>query len=96
MRVPDFWLFPVRRPYKVPRRLKFPLVVKPAYGDGSEGISNASLVKNEEELKERVGIIHERFTQDAIAEEYVEGREIYVGVLGNHRLTVLPPYEVRF
>ncbi len=96
VRVPDFRVFPVGRPLKIPRRLKFPLVVKPAYGDGSEGISNASLVKSEEELKERVAIIHERFTQDAIAEEYVEGREIYVGVLGNDRLTVLPPYEVRF
>ena len=96
VRVPDFWVFPLGRPLKIPRRLKFPLVVKPAYGDGSEGISNASLVKDDVEMKERVAMIHERFSQDVIAEEYVEGREIYVGVLGNDRLTVLPPYEVRF
>ena len=95
--VPGFRVFPVaQRVFKLPRGLKFPLVVKPAYGDGSEGISNASLVKDGEELKERVGMIHERFSQDAIAEEYVEGREIYVGVLGNRRLSVLPPYEIRF
>ena len=94
--VPGFRVFPVRRAFKLPRRLKFPLVVKPAFGDGSEGISNASLVKDADELKDRVAMIHERFNQDAIAEEYVEGRELYVGVLGNRRLTVLPPYEIRF
>jgi D-alanine-D-alanine ligase len=94
--VPGFRLFPLHRPVRLPRKLNFPLVVKPAYGDGSEGISNASLVKSEEELKERVQMMHERFAQDAIAEEYVEGREIYVGILGNRRLTVLPPYEIRF
>ncbi len=96
LHVPGFRLFPYGKPIRYPKHLQFPLVVKPTYGDGSEGISNASLVKNEEELLERVHLIHERFKQDAIAEEYVEGREIYVGIMGNRRLTVLPPYEIRF
>src|SRR6185295_18670963 len=81
LRVPGFRVFPLNRPINIPRRLKFPLVVKPTHADGSEGISNASLVKDEQELKERVQLVHERFSQDAIAEEYVEGREIYVGLL---------------
>jgi D-alanine-D-alanine ligase len=96
LHVPGFRVFPLNRVFSVPRRLKFPLVVKPSHGDGSEGISNASLVKSVDELQERVQLIHDRFSQDAIAEEYVEGREIYVGLIGNRRLTVLPPYEIRF
>lgn len=81
---------------RVPRSLKYPLVVKPEYEDGSEGIHNASLVKNAAELVERVRLVHEKFKQPAIAEEYVEGREFYISILGNDRLTVLPPRELTF
>ena len=96
VKVPGFRIFPVGRPVSVPRSLGFPVVAKPAYADGSEGISNASLAKDPGELKERVDFLHDRFKQDVIAEEYVEGRELYIGVLGNRKLTVLPPYEIRF
>ncbi len=94
--VPEFAVFPPDRRPRPSRRLRYPLVVKPVYEDGSDGISNASLVKNETELIDRVRMMHEHFDQSAIAEEYIQGRELYVGVLGNRRLRVLPPRELEF
>ena len=96
IRVPGFAIFPPGKRVRVRKALKFPLVVKPLYEDGSEGISNASLVRDEPELGERASLIHERWKQPAIAEEYIAGRELYMGVLGNQRLTVLPPRELFF
>ncbi|MBN1578359.1 MAG: ATP-grasp domain-containing protein [Chitinispirillaceae bacterium] len=96
LRVPGYAVLPPGAATFVPRSLKYPLVVKPVYEDGSDGISNASLVRNEAELQERAAMVHERFQQPAIAEEYIEGRELYVSVLGNGRLTVLPPRELTF
>ncbi|MDH4203146.1 MAG: ATP-grasp domain-containing protein [Phycisphaerae bacterium] len=96
IRVPDFISLPWNRTPRVPKKIHYPLVVKPALADGSEGISNASLVFTEEALKERSLFIHERWQQDVIAEEYIEGREMYVTVLGNKRLTVFPPRECLF
>lgn len=96
VRVPGFWVFPFGRNVPIPRGMHFPLVVKPAYGDGSEGISNASLVHDDGGLRDRIAMLHERFRQDVIAEEYIEGHEVYIGVMGNRRLQVLPPYEIRF
>ncbi len=96
IRVPMFVVIPPGNGVRIPRHLKYPLVVKPLSTDGSEGISNASLVRSEEELRERAKQMHERFHQPAIAEEYVEGREIYIGIVGNKRLKVLPPVELRF
>lgn len=77
-----------------PRGLEFPLIVKSLWEDASLGISKASVVTSEEKLAERVRLVHERVGTDAIVEEFVAGREIYVGVLGNRRLQVLPPFEV--
>lgn len=96
IRVPGFAMFFPGRRIRAPRGLRFPLVVKPALADGSEGISNASLVADPDALTERVQWVQQRWEQPAIAEEYVEGRELYVGVLGNRRLTVLPPRELFF
>lgn len=96
IRVPNFISLPCNQTPRVPKKIHYPLVVKPALADGSEGISNASLVFNEEALKERSLFIHERWHQDVIAEEYIEGREMYVTVLGNKRLTVFPPRECLF
>jgi D-alanine-D-alanine ligase len=70
--------------------------VKPAFEDSSEGISNASIVENQDALVERVQFVHERWQQAAIAEEYIEGRELYVSILGNRRLCVLPIRECYF
>jgi D-alanine-D-alanine ligase len=96
IRVPRFASLPLGRPTRLPKTLDFPLVVKPALEDSSEGISNASIVYSEDALRERVQFVHERWRQPAIAEEYIEGRELYVGILGNKRLRVLPIRECFF
>ena len=96
LKVPGHAVLPPGAAALVPRSLKYPLVVKPVYEDGSDGIANASLVRNEDELRERAAMVHERFQQPAIAEEYIEGRELYVSILGNGRLTVLPTRELTF
>ena len=96
IRVPGFVRLPPGRPTHIPRALRFPVVVKPVFTDGSEGISNASLVTDPAALLERARFVHERWKQPAIAEEYIEGRELYVSVIGNRRLTVLPPRELFF
>jgi len=96
IRVPGFVSIPQNRKIRIPKSLRYPLVVKPALEDSSEGISNASLVNNESALLERVKFVHEGWNQPVIAEEYIEGRELYVGVIGNKRLTVLPIRECIF
>jgi len=96
IRVPRFVSLPQGRPIRVPKTLCYPLVVKPAFEDSSEGISNASLVANEAALTERTQFVHQRWAQPAIAEEYIEGRELYVSILGNKRLTVFPIRECFF
>jgi D-alanine-D-alanine ligase len=94
--VPAFAVFPKRRKVKRPRRLSLPLIVKSLSEDASLGISQASVVDSDEKLAERVSFIHERVGTAAIAEQYIEGRELYVGVLGNDRLRVLPVWELEF
>jgi D-alanine-D-alanine ligase len=84
----------MRRKVRRPARLALPLIVKSLNEDGSYGISQASVVDTDEKLVERVSFIHERIGTAAIAEQYIEGREIYVGVLGNDRLRVLPVWEL--
>jgi D-alanine-D-alanine ligase len=96
IRVPRFASLPRNKAIRLPKKLTFPLVVKPAFEDSSEGISNASIVGNEDTLKERVKFVHERWEQAAIAEEYIEGQELYVSILGNKRLCVLPIRECFF
>jgi D-alanine-D-alanine ligase len=96
IRVPNFIALPPRRAIRITRKLPYPMVVKPAFEDSSEGLSNASVVYDAEALSERATFIHERWKQTAIAEEYIEGRELYVSVIGNQRLTVLPPRECCF
>jgi D-alanine-D-alanine ligase len=96
LNVPGHTLLPLGITASAPKSLKYPLVVKPVYEDGSDGISNASLVHNDIQLRERTAMVHERFQQPAIAEEYIEGRELYVSVIGNGCLTVLPPRELIF
>ena len=94
--VPAFGVFPMRRKVKRSSRLALPLIVKSLSEDGSFGISQASIVDTDEKLAERVAFVHERLGTAAIAEQYIEGRELYVGVLGNSRLRVLPVWELKF
>jgi D-alanine-D-alanine ligase len=93
---PNFVLLPKGRRYRVPRKLKFPLFVKSVTEDASLGISQASIVHDPERLKERIEFIHEQTHSDALVEEYIEGRELYVGVIGNERLRTFPVWEMDF
>jgi D-alanine-D-alanine ligase len=93
---PAFAVFPMRRKVRRPARLALPLIVKSLSEDASHGISQASVVDTDEKLVERVAFIHERIRTAAIVEQYIEGRELYVGVLGNDRLRVLPVWELTF
>lgn len=93
---PRFHLFPWSKAYKIPRTVEFPLFVKSATEDASFGISQASVVRDHEHLRERVQFIHEQTQSDALAEQYIEGRELYVGVLGNDRLRTFPVWELDF
>ena len=93
---PRFVVFPRRKKVKPLRRLKYPVFVKSTIEDASYGISQASIVTNERALIDRVEFVHERAGTEAIAEEYIDGRELYVGVLGNQRLQSLPIWEMLF
>jgi len=93
---PAFAVFPMGRKVQRPPRLGLPLIVKSLIEDASMGIAQASVVETDEALAERVSFIHQRIGTAAIAEQYIEGREIYVGVLGNDRRRVLPIWELSF
>ena len=94
IRVPRFRVFPRYRKIKRPQQLEFPLIVKSLIEEGSYGIAQASVVHNDKALEERVSFIHEKILTDAVVEQYIDGREFYVSVLGNHRLQVLPTWEI--
>ena len=94
--VPDFAM--IRRDARIarPRRLKFPILVKPLKEEASLGISQASYVETDDQFRERVLFIHEKYDGDVIAEEYIEGRELYVSILGSRRPVVFPIRELVF
>jgi D-alanine-D-alanine ligase len=96
IRVPNFAVYSPGATIKRPARLKFPLFIKPAEDEASYGISLDSFVEEDAAFEERIRFIHERMNQPALAEEYIEGREIYVSLLGNERLRVFPFREVIF
>jgi D-alanine-D-alanine ligase len=93
---PQFATFAKGKKAKRPKRLEFPLLVKSTIEDASLGISQASIVTDDESLHERVKFIHDNVGSDAIAENYVDGRELYVGVVGNRRLQTFPVWEMLF
>jgi D-alanine-D-alanine ligase len=94
--VPDFAVVHMGRKVRRPKRLGFPLIVKSLTQEASTGIAQASVVTDDERLNERVKFIHDSIGTDAIVERYVEGRELYVGILGNQKLTVFPVWELHF
>ena len=93
---PKFLVCPLKRTVKPTRRLNYPLVVKSVSEEASLGISQASIVTNDEKLKDRVEFVHQHIQSDALVEEYIEGRELYVGILGNQRLQTFPIWELQF
>ncbi|QQE13880.1 D-alanine--D-alanine ligase [Planctomycetota bacterium] len=96
IRVPQFHVFPIYKKVRRPSKLQFPLIVKSLTEEGSVGISQASIVHNDEALTERVEFIHRTLETDAIVEQYIEGRELYVAVSGNDRLETYPIWELEF
>lgn len=97
VRTPHFATFVPGEPISSEVSIRFPAIVKPMQLDASAGVSQASVVRDAEALVERVKFIHERFSSPAIAEEFIEGRELYVSVLGNgSELELLPPCELIF
>ena len=76
--------------------LKFPLIVKPAHEDASQGIEHQSVVENRRALLRRVKYVHQTYRQPALVEEYIEGRELNVTVLGHSKPKVLPISEILF
>jgi D-alanine-D-alanine ligase len=93
---PQFAVFRRGQRFRVPRRLKLPLFVKSATEDASLGIAQASVVDDAHKLRERVQFMHEQIGSDALVEEYIEGRELYVSLIGNERLKAMPVWEMRF
>ncbi len=96
IRFPAYAIFPPGATVRKPKRLSFPLFIKPLQEEASYGISQDSFVENDQTFEERVRFIHERMNQEALAEEYIDGRELYVSILGNRRLQVFPLREVIF
>ncbi len=94
--VPRFVVFPRNKRVRPSKTLRYPLIVKSADEDASLGISQASVVWDAKELAERVAFVHERVGSHAIAEQFIEGRDIYVPVLGNDRIRVFPAQELVF
>ncbi|MEZ6126608.1 MAG: ATP-grasp domain-containing protein [Planctomycetaceae bacterium] len=93
---PGFTVFRRRHKVRLPAKLKYPLLVKSATEDASLGISQSSIVHSDAALQERVRFIHESIETDALVEEYIDGREMYVGVMGNRQLTAFPVWEMFF
>ena len=94
--VPNFVVIPRGQRIARPKRLKFPILVKPLKEEASYGISQASFVETDEQFRERVAFIHEKYDGGVIAEEYIVGRELYAGLMGNLRLSVFPIRELVF
>ena len=93
---PDFTVVPLNRKPVLSMKLSYPTIVKSLTYESSIGISQASVVANEEQLQKRVKYIHDTILTPAIVEQFIDGRELYVGVMGNHRLRVFPVWEMSF
>jgi D-alanine-D-alanine ligase len=93
---PRFAVFPMHRRIRIPAGLHFPLIIKSLFEEGSYGLAQASVVDTAERAYERIEYLHEQLGTPALAEEYIAGREFYVGVLGNQRVHVLPVLELEF
>jgi len=95
IRIPHFYIVSTKSARYV-HNLKYPLLVKPAFEDASVGIENESIVNNSKQLRKRIEHVLKHFQQPALVEEFIEGRELNVAVMGDKRLRVLPISEIDF
>lgn len=82
--------------YSIPAGTRYPLIVKPNKEGSSRGVMNDNVVENESDLRKRIKVVSENFTKELLVEEYIDGREFTVGVLGNENPEVLPIVEQMF
>ncbi len=95
LNTPDFMLFDTP-PHRLTHNLKFPLIVKPAFEDASVGIENDSVVNDNVQLKKRIAYVFEYFNQPSLVEEFIDGRELNVAIMGDHEIEALPISEIDF
>lgn len=96
IQTPKFLVAKKAKPLPSLKRFQFPAIIKPLQLESSEGISQVSYVENEKDALARIKFVHERLDTDAIIEEFIDGREVYVSILGNEKLSVFPPRELFF
>lgn len=96
IRAPRFRVYPLGRKPRLSTKLRYPLIVKSLFEEGSYGISQASIVRSPEKCLDRISYLHEKLRTPVIVEEFIEGRELYISVIGNQRVEVLPPIELQF
>jgi len=96
IRTASFEVYPRGGRFHPPRELRYPLIVKPLREEASTGIAQNSLVESEEALAKRIHYLHHTLNQDALVEEYIHGRELYVSVMGHRHPEVLPVREMKF
>jgi D-alanine-D-alanine ligase len=96
IRTPNFFVVPIGRRTKRPKALMFPLLVKSVSEEASLGITTSSIVHDDQSLLQQVEHVHQTVGTDALVEAYIEGRELYVGIIGNQRLTTFPIWELKF
>lgn len=96
IKTPRFIVFKKNKPIGSLKNFPYPAFIKPLQLESSEGISQVSYAENEKDVLNRVKFIHERLGVDAIVEEFIDGKEIYVSILGNEKLSVFPPRELYF
>ncbi len=96
IRTPGFFVVQRNKKTRRPAGFDYPLLVKSASEDASLGITERSVVRDDDELVQRVQKIHDETQTDALVENFIEGRELYVGLIGNRRVKTLPIWEMHF
>jgi len=92
---PEFRLYEIGAIPKISEiDIAFPVIVKPQSLEGSEGIHQSSIARTAEQCQKRIRYIHQKYNQSALVEQFIDGREIYVGLIGNQSPTVLKPREL--
>lgn len=92
---PKFAAFPRgRKKARLPKGMEYPVIVKAATKHGSAGISQGSIVRTDKQLEKRIEYMHRTVKDDVVIEQFIEGRELTVSIVGNDRLEVLPVWEL--